>query len=127
MNWLKEIPFFKPALPYILYHQEKYNGGGYPYGLKEEEIPIEGRLIACADAFDAMRTRRVYRHSLPMEKIRNEFVIYQGTQFDPDIAEILLSMIDNGRIEREIPFDSSTNYEFYEQFLKTNIKNLLDD
>jgi putative nucleotidyltransferase with HDIG domain len=76
------------------YHHEKYGGGGYPEGLRGEEIPEEARIIAVADAYDAMPSRRSYRDSLPQETVRSEIEKGKGNQFDPVFAEIMLAMID---------------------------------
>ncbi|MCR5753578.1 MAG: response regulator [Acetatifactor sp.] len=76
------------------YHHEKYGGGGYPEGLRGEEIPEEARIIAVADAYDAMTSRRSYRDSLPQETVRSEIEKGKGNQFDPVFAEIMLAMID---------------------------------
>lgn len=74
-----------------------YNGTGYPDGLKGEEIPEEARIIAVADAYDAMSSQRSYRNIMPQEKIRQEIQNGSGTQFDPRFAEIMLRMIDEDK------------------------------
>ena len=79
------------------WHHERYDGGGYPDGLKGEDIPAEARIIAVADAYDAMTSRRSYREPLPQEKVRAEVERCRGTQFDPDFADIMLSMIDDDK------------------------------
>lgn len=76
------------------YHHERYDGMGYPEGLKGEEIPEVARIIAVADAYDAMTSNRSYRSIMPQKKVREEFVKNSGTQFDPKIVEIMLSLID---------------------------------
>lgn len=90
------------------YHHERYDGRGYPIGLKGEEIPLEARIVGVADAFDAMNSKRIYRNSLPMKVIREELVKGRGTQFDPDIDDIFLKMIDNGEVE-EASFDENAS------------------
>ena len=75
------------------YHHEKYGGGGYPDSLKGDEIPEEARIIAVADAYDAMSSRRSYRDSLPQEVVRCEIEKGKGNQFDPVFADIMLTMI----------------------------------
>ena len=77
------------------WHHERYDGTGYPDGLVGEEIPEEARIIAVADAYDAMSSQRSYRKIMPQEKIRNEIINGSGTQFDPRFAEIMVKMIDN--------------------------------
>ena len=76
------------------WHHERYGGGGYPDGLKGEDIPEEARIIAVADAYDAMSSRRSYRDILPQEKIKEELRNGKGTQFDPNFADIMLAMME---------------------------------
>ena len=76
------------------WHHERYDGKGYPDGLAGEGIPEEARIIAVADAYDAMSSRRSYRGILPQEKVREEIINGRGTQFDPGFADIMLAMID---------------------------------
>ena len=80
------------------YHHERYDGKGYPEGLKGEEIPEIARIIAVADTYDAMASRRSYRNSLPMEKIRDEIIKGMGTQFDTKFANIMVELIDSGEV-----------------------------
>ena len=80
------------------YHHERYDGKGYPEGLKGEEIPEIARIIAVADTYDAMASRRSYRNSLPMEKIRSELIKGMGTQFDTKFASIMVDLIDSGEV-----------------------------
>ena len=81
------------------YHHERYDGKGYPEGKKGEEIPLIARMICVADSFDAMNSNRVYRKKLTREAIIEEIEKNKGTQFDPEIADILLNLIKNGDIE----------------------------
>ena len=76
------------------WHHEKYDGSGYPDGLKGEAIPEEARIIAVADAYDAMTSHRSYRQAMDQSAVRAEIVKGSGTQFDPHFAEIMLQMID---------------------------------
>ena len=75
-------------------HHERWDGSGYPDGLKGLEICQEARMIAVADAYDAMTSRRSYRDIMPQERVRREIARGSGTQFDPKFAEIMLGMID---------------------------------
>ncbi len=75
-------------------HHERYDGKGYPDGLKGEEIPEEARIIAVADAYDAMTSDRSYRRSRTQEFVRNEMVSGSGTRFDEKFAKIMIEMID---------------------------------
>ncbi len=90
-----------------LYHHEKYDGTGYCHGLKGEEIPIEARIIGIADAFDAMTANRVYRKQLEIDYVINEFKRCSGTQFDPKLVDILLSLIDDGTIDVAALYEKS--------------------
>jgi putative two-component system response regulator len=76
------------------WHHERYDGNGYPDGLKGEEIPEYARIIGVADAYDAMTSKRSYRDVLPQEVVRGEIERGKGTQFDPCIADIMLAMMD---------------------------------
>lgn len=78
------------------FHHERYDGKGYPFGLKGEEIPEMARMIAVADTYDAMASKRSYRNVLPKEKIRSELVKGVGTQFDPRFAAIMIGFVDAG-------------------------------
>ncbi|MBR4473495.1 MAG: HD domain-containing protein [Oscillospiraceae bacterium] len=84
--------------PYISigahYHHERYDGKGYPDGLKGEDIPEIARIISVADAYDAMSSNRSYRRAIPQQIIREEIVAGAGTQFDPEIAMIMRHLID---------------------------------
>ena len=76
------------------YHHEKYNGAGYPEGLAGEDIPEFARIIAVADAYDAMTSKRSYRDTMEQARVRSEIENGIGSQFDPDFAKIMLKMID---------------------------------
>ncbi|MBR3133216.1 MAG: HD-GYP domain-containing protein [Clostridia bacterium] len=76
------------------YHHERYDGKGYPFGLKGEEIPEIARIIAVADAYDAMTSKRSYRDSLSQAKVREQLVNGIGTQFDPNFAKIMIELLD---------------------------------
>ena len=76
-----------------LYHHERYDGKGYPKGLAGEEIPLIARMICVADAFDTMNSNRVYRKKLTKESIINEIESNKGSQFDPEIADVMLKLL----------------------------------
>lgn len=82
-----------------LYHHERYDGSGYPEGLKGEQIPLCARIIAVADAYDAMNSHRCYRPKLAKEKILEELREYSGSQFEPKIAKYMIDMITDGTSE----------------------------
>ena len=76
------------------FHHERFDGHGYPVGLKGDDIPEIARIIAVADAYDAMTSKRSYREPIPQEKVREEIVKGAGYQFDPNFASIMLHLID---------------------------------
>ena len=82
------------------WHHERYDGKGYPDKLKGEEIPEIARIIAVADSYDAMASKRSYRDALPQYKIRSEFENGIGTQFDPNFAKIMIDIIDDDKYYR---------------------------
>ena len=77
----------------VKHHHERWDGRGYPDGLKGEQIPIESRIIALSDAFDAMTSARPYRDPLSVEEALNEIMENKGTQFDPNLADVFVQMI----------------------------------
>ncbi|MFW6008363.1 MAG: HD domain-containing phosphohydrolase [archaeon] len=78
---------------YVLFHHERWDGKGYPRGLKKDETPLISRIIAVADTWDAMRSDRSYRDALSKEKAKKELIINKGTQFEPKIVDIFLKII----------------------------------
>ena len=91
---LKNITEFPKLLIGARWHHERYDGKGYPDGIAGKDIPVEARIIAIADSYDAMSSKRSYRDALPQEMVRSEVEKGKGTQFDPEFAEIMISMID---------------------------------
>ena len=90
---LDNTDFLKDIGRYVLYHHEKWDGSGYPSGIKKEEIPLVSRIIAVADAWDAMRSKRAYRNPLSRKEAQEEIFKNKGKQFDPKIADKLLEVI----------------------------------
>lgn len=86
---------FAEIAEHILEHHEHWDGGGYPKGLKGEEISLEARIIAIADAYDAMTRMRLHRNDLTAEEAIEEISRCSGTQFDPEIARVFIEMIEN--------------------------------
>ena len=91
-NMLTRIPFLRDAAEIVLSHQEFYNGTGYPRKQRGEQIPLGARIFAVADALDAMISDRPYRRALPMSHAREEIKRCAGTQFDPRVVEVFLSI-----------------------------------
>jgi HD-GYP domain-containing protein (c-di-GMP phosphodiesterase class II) len=91
---LGHTTYLRRELPIILHHHEQFDGSGYPDGLVGEKIPIGARVLAAADALDAMLSRRAYRPALTMREARGELERHRGTQFDPTVVDVLLDWLD---------------------------------
>jgi putative nucleotidyltransferase with HDIG domain len=96
---LLRMAALREAIPYVLYHHERWDGNGYPSGKSGEEIPVEARVLAVADAFDAMTSDRPYRRALSRGQALAEVERCAGTQFDPEIARVFLEVF----AEAELP------------------------
>ena len=92
---LSNATIFKDIIPIVKHHHERYDGKGYPNMLKGNEIPYLARITAIADSFDAMTSKRSYRDSLPIETVIDEFRKNKGTQFDPELTDIFLDILEN--------------------------------
>lgn len=92
---LGSAEIFKDIIPIVKHHHERYDGNGYPSRLKGEEIPYIARIAAVADTFDAMTSRRSYRGPIDIEHVKEEIKRCEGTQFDPQIAEVFLDILNN--------------------------------
>lgn len=97
---LQPLEVLEPALPIILHHHERYDGTGYPKGLKGEAIPLGARILAVANAFEAMICDRPYRQALSVSKAAQEIGSHAGTQFDPKVVEAFLGLERSGELER---------------------------
>ena len=100
INIIKHIPNLLETVPVIVSHHERYDGFGYPRGIRGEQIPVLGRVICIADAFDAMTTDRPYRKGLSLEQAIYELSKNKGKQFDPSLVDVFLEMIDDGILSR---------------------------
>jgi putative two-component system response regulator len=89
-----ETELLRMAGRIALTHHERFDGSGYPHGLRGEEIPIEGRIVAVADAFDALLSDRHHRPAFTVEEATQLIVRRRGTQFDPEVVDALLDNID---------------------------------
>lgn len=94
---LEELTILREGIPLVRHHHERYDGQGYPDGLKGEEIPILARIFTIADAYDAMVSDRPYRKGLDVATIEHELTVNAGTQFDPRLLEIFLRIIKEAR------------------------------
>ena len=115
---LSQSDTFKNIIPIVKYHHERYDGKGYPEGLKGEEIPLLTRIVSVADTFDAMTSNRVYRNALDMNFVKSEIANVAGTQLDPTIANTFLDILNNNfdaveEIRHKFDNNSSTN-KFFE-------------
>ena len=97
-NILKNISLIDHVQEIVRNHHERYDGNGYPDGLKGKEIPLHARIVMVADSYDAMSSQRIYRNQLPPEKIIQELENNKGTQFDPEITDIFLKLLKEDRV-----------------------------
>lgn len=98
---IEPIRFLHPLMPGVHSHHERWDGRGYPAGIKGTEIPLMARIIAVGDAYDAMTSNRAYRRALPHEIALGEIERCSGTQFDPEVAAAFVEGIDELREERK--------------------------
>lgn len=92
------IQAFRSIADIVRYHHERYDGKGYPDGLQGEEIPIEARIVAVADSFDAMTTVRTYRRAVSLKEALSEIVRCRSTQFDPVVVDALLQLAAENKL-----------------------------
>ncbi|MCR5671922.1 MAG: HD domain-containing protein [Butyrivibrio sp.] len=116
---LKQLSSLRGIRETALYHHERYDGKGYPEGLRGEEIPLYARIVGVADSYDAMSSSRVYRRHLNKDEIIDEIQKGSGTQFDPNIVPYMVDMINDGyvnvvKMETVESDDSSTGFHLTE-------------
>jgi putative nucleotidyltransferase with HDIG domain len=92
---VKKIPFLAEAAEIVYSHQEKFDGTGYPRGLKSDQIPLGARIFSIADTFDAITSDRPYRQAQTAQAAREEIKRWAGRQFDPEVVRVFLEMPDN--------------------------------
>jgi len=97
---IKPLQILKPVIPVILHHHEKYDGSGYPAGLKGDQIPIEARIMAVADAFEAMIIGRPYKNTRTIRQAVEEIRRNAGTQFDPKVVDAFLRVTKKRKFKK---------------------------
>ena len=98
---VRNIKGFDEIAEILLQHHEKYDGTGYPYGKGGQDLHYLARILTLADSFDAMTSRRSYRDSMPLDVVKTEIEKNKGTQFDPNIADVFLEILNNNYSEIE--------------------------
>ena len=96
---LEQIAGLKEMSKIVRYHQEAYDGSGYPEGLKGDQIPIGARIATVVDSFDAMVTDRPYRKGMSIEEAVDELKRNRGTQFDPLVVDTILALHEEGNLK----------------------------
>lgn len=97
---LSSLELFQDLLPAITHHHERWDGRGYPAGLKAEQIPLWGRIICLADAYDTMASRRTYKEPMSQDQIVEQLRRGHGTQFDPELVDIMLQILEEKAADR---------------------------
>ena len=92
------LPNMNYVIPAVLSHHERYDGKGYPGGVKGTDIPLLGRILAVCDSFDAMISKRAYKEALSVEYAMGELEKNKGTQFDPKVADAFIELIKEGKV-----------------------------
>jgi HD-GYP domain-containing protein (c-di-GMP phosphodiesterase class II) len=96
---MQPVNAFKHILPAMLHHHERFDGRGYPHGLAGKDIPLTARILCVADCFDAMTSDRPYRKGMPVAEAVEELYKNRKTQFDPELVDIFLRVVEQGRID----------------------------
>ena len=91
---VSKVGFLRGSYPFCFYHHERFDGNGYPFGLAGDRIPLEARIFAVVDAYDAMTSDRPYRKALSHEAAMQEIVGQSGSQFDPAVVEAFLHVME---------------------------------
>src|SRR5436190_16012630 len=98
-NLLSNVPMLERVRPIVLSHHERFDGTGYPAGLREDQIPLAAQIVAVADAYMAMTTERPYREAMPSKTALRELRANAGTQFNPVVVEAFIAIVDNRQSE----------------------------
>ncbi len=108
-HMVESIPFLKQAIPYILYHHERHDGTGYPRGLKGDDIPFPGRLLAVVDTLDAITSDRPYRGGRSLSEAIEEIKQNSGSQFHPEVVNACVRAYESGKLDHL--FENKTEVE----------------
>ncbi|MDX1584812.1 MAG: HD domain-containing phosphohydrolase, partial [Thermoanaerobaculia bacterium] len=95
------VPQLINMIPGMLYHHERWEGGGYPEGLTGEEIPMQARIVTVADTFDAMTTNRPYQKAMEISYVIEKIESFSHTRFDPRVVDAFMKAINSGDIQPE--------------------------
>ena len=121
---LKNMIAVPGACEVARYHHERFDGKGYPSGLSGTDIPVNARIVCIADAYDAMSSDRIYRKALSREKIRQELMDGSGTQFDPELLDKFVEMMDADKLDITDTLSISEN-DMQQQNILTDIENMI--
>ena len=102
ISMIRHLPSLDYVIPIAISHHERYDGTGYPRGLAGENIPVGGRCLGIADAFDAIVSRRPYKDPVPIPDALKEIERNLGRQFDPELGRIFIDLVKNGTIQTDI-------------------------
>ena len=116
---IKDIDLFKPALPYILSHHERFDGKGYPRGLSGSDIPVEGRLLAVVDTFDAIMSDRPYRKGASLAVAVGELLQNRGKQFDPEMVDLFIHLLQAKMIDLRELYDREEDMAQVEEVMRS--------
>lgn len=102
-EWLSTIPFLRPALDIPYYHHERWDGSGYPHGLKGEQIPLAARIFSVVDVWDALSYNRPYRAAWPVDQVAQYLRDNAGILFDPLVVDVFLSSVVSQDVRKDVP------------------------
>lgn len=108
---IRHLPSLDYVIPAVLSHHERYDGRGYPRGVAGEAIPLMGRMLCVADAFDAMVSKRSYKNPMPVEQALGVLEQERGRQFDPGLAKLFVELVHSGAIELKLQNQDAASRE----------------